>query len=64
MVLATLELILRVEDIHKIALPHYWLLLTPNALHQPISFAIVKIKFQSLVWVEVGLSILLPLHAH
>jgi len=36
---------------HQTTLLHsYWLLLTPNALHQPISFMLLKIMFQSLIW--------------
>ena len=59
--LTTLELIVSVNDIHQTSLLHYWLLLTPNALHQPISFVLVKNLFQSLIWVEAGLSVL---HSH
>ena len=50
--------------LHQIALLHYWLLLTPNAVHQPISLVLVKIMFHSLIWVEAGLSILPPLQSH
>jgi len=53
-----------IDFLHQIALLHYWLLLTANALPQPISFVLIKIMFQSLLWVEVGLSILPPLHSH
>ena len=53
-----------IDFIHQTALLHYWLLLTPNALHQPISLMLLKIMFQSLIWVEVGLSILPPLQSH
>ncbi len=55
---------LLIDFIHQIALLHYWLLLTPYALHQPISFVLVKIMFQFLIWVEARLSILHPLHSH
>ena len=54
---------LLIDFIHQIALLRYWLLLTPNALHQPISFGLVNIMFQSLIWVEAGLSILPSLHS-
>ena len=53
-----------IDFIHHTALLHFWLLLTPYALHQPISFVLVKIMFQSLIWVEALLSILHPLHSH
>ena len=52
------------DFLHQTTLLHYWLLLTANALHQPISFVSVKIMFQSLIWVEVGLSILPTLQSH
>ena len=53
-----------IDFIRQNALLHYWLLLTPKALHQPISFVSVKIMFQSLIWVEVGPNILTSLHSH
>ena len=52
-----------IDFLHYIALLHYWLLLTPNALHQPISFVLIKNMFQSLIWVDAGLSILHPPHS-
>ena len=53
-----------IDFIHQSTLLHYWLLLTHNALHQPIYFVSVKIMFQSLILVDVGLSILPPLQSH
>ena len=50
--------------LHQTTLLHsYWLLLTPNALPQPISFVLVKIMFHSLIWVVFWLSILHPLRS-
>ena len=53
-----------IDFLHRTSLLHYWLLLSPNALHQPISFVSVNIMFQSLIWVEVGPNILTPLQYH
>ena len=50
-----------IDFIHQTALLLFWLLPPPNALHQPISFVLVKIMFHSLIWVVFWLSILPPL---